>query len=197
MIFRIPTPVFGMGLVEEIDDTTLRNNIAANNSVKISLGIFGHFNLTGSANTNGNDGTITRFGWKAQNKSGLLFAGEAYNVEMGITNEIFQTEREENTACQFAPVPNDIQNTDSIDAGDAVRGGHRVHARDPALRELPALLGSADAGDLVHGRQRGGERRVDHPRQAEVQRRRLQPLPHAGPHDRPERARHSRSRTSP
>jgi CxxC motif-containing protein (DUF1111 family) len=116
VIFRIPTPIFGMGLVEEIDDTTLKNNIAANNAVKISLGIFGHFNLTGSANTNGNDGTITRFGWKAQNKSGLLFAGEAYNVEMGITNEIFQTEREENAACQLAPVPNNIQDTDSVDA---------------------------------------------------------------------------------
>jgi len=32
-----------------------------------------------------------RFGWKAQNKSLLLFAGEAYNVEMGITNELFRT----------------------------------------------------------------------------------------------------------
>ena len=31
-----------------------------------------------------------RFGWKAQNKSLLIFSGEAYNVEMGITNEVFQ-----------------------------------------------------------------------------------------------------------
>ena len=48
-----------------------------------------------SQNLNGNDGTIARFGWKAQNKSLLLFSGEAYNVEMGITNELFQTERDE------------------------------------------------------------------------------------------------------
>jgi CxxC motif-containing protein (DUF1111 family) len=116
VIFRIPTPVFGMGLVEGIDDATLRANIAANNSVKVGLGILGHFNVSGAVNTNGNDGTITRFGWKAQNKSGLLFASEAYNVEMGITNEIFQTERDETATCQFASVPNSIQNTDSIDA---------------------------------------------------------------------------------
>src|SRR5208283_2043090 len=37
--------------------------------------------------------TISRFGWKAQNKSLLLFAGEAYNVEMGISNEIFGQDR--------------------------------------------------------------------------------------------------------
>jgi CxxC motif-containing protein (DUF1111 family) len=46
-----------------------------------------------SFNRNGNDGTISRFGWKAQNKSLLLFAGEAYNVEMGITNELFPQDR--------------------------------------------------------------------------------------------------------
>ena len=59
-------------------------------------------------NKNGNDGTIARFGWKAQNKSLLIFSGEAYNVEMGISNELFQTEREENPRCQFKPTPNDI-----------------------------------------------------------------------------------------
>jgi CxxC motif-containing protein (DUF1111 family) len=38
----------------------------------------------------------------------LLFAGEAYNVEMGISNELFQTEREEQATCQFQPTPNDF-----------------------------------------------------------------------------------------
>jgi hypothetical protein len=36
----------------------------------------------------------------------LLFTGEAYNVEMGITNELFQTEREEE--CQLFMTPNDF-----------------------------------------------------------------------------------------
>jgi CxxC motif-containing protein (DUF1111 family) len=54
----------------------------------------------------GNDATIARFGWKAQNKSLLLFAGEAYNVEMGISSELFPTERDETASCQLAAVPN-------------------------------------------------------------------------------------------
>ena len=66
--------------------------------------------ISGQVNKNGNDGTVSRFGWKAQNKSLLMFAGEAYNVEMGISNELFQTEREENPACQFATTPNDTSN---------------------------------------------------------------------------------------
>ena len=130
VIFRIPTPTFGMGLVESIDDATLKANIAANNAVKLNLGILGKFNVDGTANTNGNDGTITRFGWKAQNKSGLLFAGEAYNVEMGISNEIFQTERDENATCQFNTVPNDAQDMDSVDAGTSL---------DAALGATPAI----------------------------------------------------------
>ena len=81
IIFRIPTPIFGVGLIENLDDSTLLNNQAAN--LNNSLGISGTFNH------NGNDGTIARFGWKAQNKSLHLFAGEAYNVEMGVTNELF------------------------------------------------------------------------------------------------------------
>ena len=85
LIFRIPTPTFGTGLIENVDDSTLLNNQAAN--ANNNLGISGTFNH------NGNDGTITRFGWKAQNKSLELFAGEAYNVEMGITNEIFTQDR--------------------------------------------------------------------------------------------------------
>src|SRR4030095_6509275 len=101
VIFRIPTPVFGAGLIEEITDTTILTNRSRDSSAKSALGV------SGRPNRNGNDGTISRFGWKAQNQSLLLFSGEAYNVEMGITNELFQAEREQNSACQFATTPND------------------------------------------------------------------------------------------
>ena len=94
IIFRIPTPLFGAGLIESITDTTIRNNLAAD-----STGLKRHFGIMGHVNTNGNDGTVTRFGWKAQNKSLLIFASEAYNVEMGITNENFPNEREEDPKC--------------------------------------------------------------------------------------------------
>jgi len=98
---RIPTPTYGTGLIESIPDTSLVSNLAANSRQKSQLGISGHLN------TNGNDGRVTRFGWKAQNVSLLMFAGEAYNVEMGITNELFPTERDLNPTCQTAATPND------------------------------------------------------------------------------------------
>jgi CxxC motif-containing protein (DUF1111 family) len=85
LIFRIPTPVFGAGLLENLDDSTLLANQAQN--LANNLGISGTFNHSG------NDGTITRFGWKGQNKSLHMFAGEAYNVEMGISNEVFPQDR--------------------------------------------------------------------------------------------------------
>ncbi len=85
VIFRIPTPTFGAGLIENLDDSTLLNNQITNSNN--NLGISGAFNR------NGNDGTITRFGWKAQNKSLHIFSGEAYNVEMGISNLLFPQDR--------------------------------------------------------------------------------------------------------
>jgi len=120
VIFRIPTPVFGAGLIEAIPDSAILANQTTNSSTKSSLGIAGRANfsvsgrtITGQTNNNGNDGTIARFGWKAQNKSLLLFSGEAYNVEMGISNELFQTERDETGSCQMMPVPNDTTNADA------------------------------------------------------------------------------------
>jgi CxxC motif-containing protein (DUF1111 family) len=85
IIFRIPTPTFGTGLMGNIDDSTLLINQASNSN--------NNFGVGGAFNHNGNDGTISRFGWKAQNKSLMIFAGEAYNVEMGVSNELFTQDR--------------------------------------------------------------------------------------------------------
>jgi len=101
VIFRIPTPVFGLGLVEATPDSTLLTNLAADRRVKSQLGINGTFNMSG------NDGTITRFGWKAQNKSLMVFAGEAYNVEQGVSNEAFINERSAVAGCIYNGSPED------------------------------------------------------------------------------------------
>ena len=115
MIFRIPTPVFGAGLIETITDTTLKNNLMSDpGGMKARFGIRGHLN------TNGNDGTVTRFGWKAQNKSLLLFSGEAYNVEMGVTNELFQNEREEDPNCATNGLAENHTDFDTGDSADIV-----------------------------------------------------------------------------
>ena len=104
VIFRIPTPTFGLGLVENTPDAVLQANLASTAQARAQLGIGGSFN------TSGNDGTITRFGWKAQNKSLLMFAGEAYNVEIGISNELFPNKRSAVAGCVFNPTPDDASN---------------------------------------------------------------------------------------
>ena len=139
---RIPTPTFGLGLIEAISESTIMANslermqavasakrvgngraldygkeyadvARARDRVKMyqQLGIVGRPGR-GRENRSGNDGSITRFGWKAQNKSLLLFAGEAYNVEQGVTNELFPNERDEEViplpdACKRNATPED------------------------------------------------------------------------------------------
>jgi CxxC motif-containing protein (DUF1111 family) len=119
IVFRIPTPTLGAGLIEAIPDSAILANMAANASPNSRLGVAGHANaiLGGNTNLSANDGTITRFGWKAQNKSLLMFAGEAYNVEMGISNQIFPQERDETPNCQGTQgTPNDTDNFPSAAA---------------------------------------------------------------------------------
>jgi len=115
--FRIPTPVFGEGLIESIDEDTIMANQAAELPVAQVLGVSGH------PNRSGNDGSITRFGWKAQNKSMLVFSGEAYNVEMGVTNEMFPNERGYPTntipaGCLYNPGPEDHTHFDGATGTD-------------------------------------------------------------------------------
>jgi CxxC motif-containing protein (DUF1111 family) len=117
VIFRIPTPLFGAGLIESITDEDIIDNMGKNASFKSQLGI------SGRPNREGNTGTITRFGWKAQNKSLAIFAGEAYLVEQGVTNELFPQERgepfnggqrvEPPDACISQPTPDDTTNFDA------------------------------------------------------------------------------------
>ena len=119
VIFRIPTPTFGGGLIEAIPDSEILAQASSHSDQKRMMGIGGRPNtnlgagISGSPNTSGNDGTITRFGWKAQNKSLTIFSGEAYNVEIGVTNELFPNERDETPGCQFNGTPEDTTNFDA------------------------------------------------------------------------------------
>ncbi len=104
VIFRTPSSLLGLGLVEATPDAVLQANLTATQSARAALRIGGVFN------TSGNDGTITRFGWKAQNKSLMIFAGEAYNVEQGVSNENFPNERSAVPGCVFNGTPEDASN---------------------------------------------------------------------------------------
>ena len=105
--FRIPLQLFGLGLIESIQDSAIRANMNANLAQKQAFGIAGHPNIVP------NNGTISRFGWKAQNGSITIFAGEAYNVEMGISNDAFPMGRSEDSACSEVYEPFDIPRTES------------------------------------------------------------------------------------
>lgn len=147
VIFRIPTPLFGLGLVENTPDATLQANLAANQPIKALLGISGSFN------TSGNDGTITRFGWKAQNKSLLVFAGEAYNVEMGVSNENFPTERSAVPGCIFNPTPEDATNitipgTTTTTGSVSVMSSDIVNFASFMRMSAPAAAATASASAL-------------------------------------------------
>jgi len=145
VIFRIPTPLFGLGLVENTPDSVLAANLAANSRQKNALGI------AGLLNTSGNDGTVTRFGWKAQNKSLLIFAGEAYNVEQGVANEVFGNERSAVPGCVFNGTPEDssvIMNNGSPTGTASEMSADTVNFAAFMRLSAPAAPTTASASEL-------------------------------------------------
>jgi CxxC motif-containing protein (DUF1111 family) len=130
IIFRIPTPTFGAGLMENLDDSTLLNNQARN--------LNNNFGVSGTFNHNGNDGTISRFGWKAQNKSLHIFAGEAYNVEMGISNMLFTQDR---------PLPGEDQQGTGLPTNclNLAGSGYPEDTSNPAASPNAAVLDDVSA----------------------------------------------------
>jgi len=109
--FRIPLQLFGLGILDGIQDGEILERHRASAAIRAQLGI------AGMPNRSGNDGTIARFGWKAQNKSIAIFAGEAYNVEMGVTNDLFTQATDEVAACSAdKSEPNDISRLDDDDS---------------------------------------------------------------------------------
>jgi len=149
IIFRIPTPTYGAGLIEAITDETILANMQANAGLKQSLGISGHPNYSG------NDGSITRFGWKAQNKSLAIFSGEAYNVEIGVTNELFPNERGNPPAsCLLNPTPEDATNfTASGDQipSDIVEFSNFMRFLAPPTPSTQGIPGNPSASSIQQG----------------------------------------------
>lgn len=109
--FRIPLQLFGLGILDGIQDREILGRHNETAGLRQQLGI------QGIPNRSGNDGTITRFGWKAQNKSITIFAGEAYNAEMGVTTDLFPQAVDESPACTVdKSEPNDITRMDPDDS---------------------------------------------------------------------------------
>ena len=151
--FRIPTPRLRRGFNREASATTRSSPIKPPEAAGDRF-----LGISGLPNRSGNDGSITRFGWKAQNKSLLMFAGEAYNVEMGITNEIFPNERGYPptplpAGCLINPTPEDTTN---FDVTSTVAGPSDIVAFSNFMRFLdqpaPSCTGTGCSQSIQNGR---------------------------------------------
>ena len=153
--FRIPTPILGAGLIESIPDSAILANMRVNAVQNSRSGVHGHANaiLEGNVNLSANDGSVTRFGWKAQNKSLLMFAGEAYNVEMGISNQLFPQERDETPTCRpYSYTPEDTNNMSPPASGSPTAILSDIEAFADFMRMLAPPLPAAPTPSTLSGR---------------------------------------------
>jgi CxxC motif-containing protein (DUF1111 family) len=155
LAFRIPTPMLGAGLIESISDSAILANMSANAAKNSQMGVHGHANalLEGNVNLSANDGSITRFGWKAQNKSLLMFAGEAYNVEMGISNQLFPQERDETPSCRpYNVSPEDTNNMAAAQSGYPTAALSDIEAFANFMRMLAPPAPATPTAATINGR---------------------------------------------
>ena len=107
---RAPIPLFGAGLVEAIEDETIR--ALEDPADRDRDGISGRAALIRDAETGLT--RVGRFGWKAQHATLISFGADAYRNEMGITNDLFPTEvafgirPEQIRSCDPMPDPEDV-----------------------------------------------------------------------------------------
>ncbi|MFN0101327.1 MAG: di-heme oxidoredictase family protein [Bryobacteraceae bacterium] len=109
---RVPTPIFGDGLIEAIADERIVANEDPDD--RNGDGIKGRAARIFDVATRTNK--IGRFGWKAQQATLLAFSGDAYRNEMGITNDLFMSELlpgispEQAKLCDGKAEPEDVRN---------------------------------------------------------------------------------------
>ena len=106
---RIAMPVFGLGLLEAIDEMDiirLSDEFDANND-----GISGRPNY--GYDVQSKSVKLGRFGWKAAQPSIIQQSAGAYNEDMGITSSIFPVESSHSQS-QYIPSTNRYELSDSI-----------------------------------------------------------------------------------
>jgi CxxC motif-containing protein (DUF1111 family) len=106
---RIASPVFGLGLLEAIDEFDILQNVDefdSNND-----GISGKANYVWNISAQQN--TLGKFGWKANQPTLLQQVAGAYNGDMGITNFIFSKENSFGQI-QYDGLQDDVELSDSL-----------------------------------------------------------------------------------
>ena len=105
---RRTTPLFGLGLVDAVPDSTFYS--IAQEEKSHPDGIAGLVSVVTKISTG--QPAVGKFGWKCQNPSLFQFSGDAYVNEMGITNPEFPNENCpqgncDSLSCNPAPGVND------------------------------------------------------------------------------------------
>ena len=112
---RIPTPLYGAGLIEAIPDSVIRT--WEDPTDQNGDGIRGRAAVIVDPATHAM--RVGRFGWKAQQATLLAFSAEAFRNEMGITNDVFPNEigtglsAEQLAACDTVADPEDKPDPES------------------------------------------------------------------------------------
>ena len=170
---RAPIPLFGAGLVEAIEDETIRER--EDPADRDRDGISGRAALVRDVETGLT--RVGRFGWKAQHATLLTFGADAYRNEMGITNDLFPEEvaygvaSERMRLCDRFPDPEDVRDPLTRRRGidnfasfmrllapaarggidDEVRAGEQVFsAIGCAACHVPALQTGPSANPVFH-----------------------------------------------
>jgi CxxC motif-containing protein (DUF1111 family) len=134
---RKTTPLFGLGLVDAVPDSTFENLTKNGGKVNQVLDP-----VSGTRK-------IGKFGWKAQVSSLLVFSAEAYVNEMGITSPLFPAEQCPNGDC--APIAACDLVTDPEDNGEDVQAFEDFMT---LLAPIPrgTITPSVTAGEAVFNR---------------------------------------------
>jgi CxxC motif-containing protein (DUF1111 family) len=137
---RKTTPLFGLGLVDAVPDSTFENLAKTGGKVNRVLDP-----VSGTRK-------VGKFGWKAQVSSLFVFSAEAYVNEMGITSPLFPAEQCPNGDCAL------IENCDPVpDVPDPEDDGEDVEkfaAFMTLLAPVPRgpITASVTAGEEVFNR---------------------------------------------
>jgi CxxC motif-containing protein (DUF1111 family) len=136
---RKTTPLFGLGLVDAVPDSTFED--LTKNGGKVNLVL------------DPQSGTrkVGKFGWKAQVSSLFVFSGDAYLNEMGITSPFFPNEQCPNGDCSRMAACDPV--ADPEDNGDDVVAFENfMTLLAPIPRGPTALSSSVIAGEGVFTR---------------------------------------------
>src|SRR5882724_1950945 len=135
---RKTTPLFGLGLVDAVPDSTFENLTQNGGKVNQVLDP-----VSGTRK-------IGKFGWKAQVSSLFVFSGDAYLNEMGITSPFFRNEQCPNGDCAMIAACNPV--LDPEDNGADVQAFTNFMTLLAPVVPRGSISASVTAGENVFNR---------------------------------------------